>query len=226
MVCDRSDVFPSGCAVARAFPLFSRKTPGGGSCSKMAIEEAAASSSRSKATKANAEVNVEFINPSGEAVADENDVSALQDAAYGIRLAARIVDTPCNEMHTDGFLECVKDVADQLGIKPVIIRGEELNERGFGGIYGVGKAALHPPALAVLSHEPEGATQTVAWVGKGIVYDTGGLSIKGKTAMPGMKRDCGGAAGILGAFYTAVKQGFTQNLHAVLCLAENGTKKT
>ena len=39
--------------------------------------------------------------------------------------------------------------------------------------------------------------------------------------MPGMKRDCGGAAGILGAFYLAVKQGFSQNLHAVLCLAEN-----
>lgn len=48
------------------------------------------------------------------------------------------------------------------------------------GIYGVGKAAEHPPALAVLSHTPDGATQTIAWVGKGIVYDTGGLSIKGK----------------------------------------------
>lgn len=68
------------------------------------------------------------------------------------------------------------------------------------GIYGVGKAALHPPALAVLSHTPEGATQTIAWVGKGIVYDTGGLSIKGKV------RCCGqclggslGWGGLLGA---------------------------
>ena len=42
----------------------------------------------------------------------------------------------------------------------------------------MGQGALHPPALAVLSHEPIGATQTIAWVGKGIVYDTGGLSIK------------------------------------------------
>lgn len=105
------------------------------------------------------------------------------------------------------------------------------------GIYGVGKAAEHPPALAVLSHTPEGATQTIAWVGKGIVYDTGGLSIKGKvrlayklnchhcfsfqvasvadacinpdshqTTMPGMKRDCGGAAAILGAFKATIKQ--------------------
>lgn len=105
----------------------------------------------------------------------------------------------------------------ELGITPVIIRGEELKQKGFGGtfagdiyrrlnhlysvqalcssyfslsqintcfilsgIYGVGKAAEHPPALAVLSHKPDGATQTIAWVGKGIVYDTGGLSIKGK----------------------------------------------
>ena len=45
--------------------------------------------------------------------------------------------------------------------------------------------------------------------------------MQGKTAMPGMKRDCGGAAGILGAFYAAVSQGFKQNLHALFCLAEN-----
>lgn len=55
------------------------------------------------------------------------------------------------------------------------------------GIYGVGKAALHPPALAVLSHTPDGATQTIAWVGKGIVYDTGGLSIKGKVRCWGQR---------------------------------------
>ena len=50
------------------------------------------------------------------------------------------------------------------------------------GIFGVGKAAVHQPALAVLSHTPEGATETICWVGKGIVYDTGGLSIKGKVS--------------------------------------------
>lgn len=103
----------------------------------------------------------------------------------------------------------------------MIIRGEELLEKGMGGIYGVGRAAKVPPALAVLSYTPPGAHSTIAWVGKGIVYDTGGLSIKAKTSMPGMKRDCGGAAAILGAFYAAVRANFNQNLHAVFCLAEN-----
>ena len=77
----------------------------------------------------------------------------------------------------------------------------------------------------MLSHTPEKATETIAWVGKGIVYDTGGLSMKTKTTMPGMKRDCGGAAAILGAFMASVKAGFAQNLHAVLCLAENSVSE-
>lgn len=99
---------------------------------------------------------------------------------------------------------------------------------GFGGIYGVGAAANCPPALAILSHTPPGAHKTIAWVGKGIVYDTGGLSIKKTADMVGMKRDCGGAAGILGAFYNVVKSQFNQNLHAIFCLAENsvGPKAT
>lgn len=67
-----------------------------------------------------------------------------------------------------------------MSLSVVVIRDHELEHRGFGGIFGVGKGAKNPPALAVLSHNPMGATQTIAWVGKGIVYDTGGLSLKGK----------------------------------------------
>ena len=67
-----------------------------------------------------------------------------------------------------------------MGIEPFVVKGEDLQKQGFGGIYGVGKAATHPPVLAVLSHTPKGASQTIAWVGKGIVYDTGGLSLKDK----------------------------------------------
>ncbi len=57
------------------------------------------------------------------------------------------------------------------------------------GLYGVGKAAIHPPALVVLSHTPDGATKTIAWVGKGIVYDTGGLSMKTKVSTKGHHSD-------------------------------------
>lgn len=71
---------------------------------------------------------------------------------------------------------------------PEIIRGEELKERGFGGIYGVGKGAAVPPALVILSHRVATATETIAWVGKGIVYDTGGLCIKGRVCEHCLRR--------------------------------------
>lgn len=206
VVCDKKDLYASGCAVARAFPLYSRK-------------------SGSSENPPPSTVNVEFILIENDSVSSkqlsEADVGCLADAATGIRLSAKIVDAPCNEMNVSHFIEEIIKVGNELGKVPTIIRGEELNARGFGGIYGVGKAAEVPPALVVLSHEPAGASESCAWVGKGIVYDTGGLSIKGKTSMPGMKRDCGGAAAILGAFYAIVKAGFNQNLYAVFCLAEN-----
>ncbi|XP_054288440.1 probable aminopeptidase NPEPL1 [Macrosteles quadrilineatus] len=205
VVCERKDVFASGCAVARAFPLYSRKFA-------RVMENTTVT------------VTVEFLvleEDGSVSMVTREEAAALQSAADGIRLAARIVDTPCNEMNVDIFVNEIQQVAQLLNVNVSVIRGEELREKGMGGIYGVGKAANCPPALAVLSHQPPGATQTIAWVGKGIVYDSGGLSIKSKTDMPGMKRDCGGAAAILGAFYATVKQGFSQNLHAVFCLAEN-----
>ncbi|XP_071958210.1 probable aminopeptidase NPEPL1 [Antedon mediterranea] len=203
IVCERKSVFASGCAVARAFPLYSRKT------------------GANKLRKRTVTVEFILVGEDSDQSLTEDEMNCLEQAAKGIRLTGRIVDTPCNEMHTDAFIEEIKIVGSDLGIEPIIVRGEELDSRGFGGIYGVGKAADHPPAMVVLQHKSPSATQTVSWVGKGIVYDTGGLSIKGKTAMPGMKRDCGGAAAILGAFAAAVKLGFKENLNAVFCLAEN-----
>ncbi len=81
-------------------------------------------------------------------------------------------------------------MASELGIAQTVISGEDLRKGGFGGVYGVGKAAAHPPVLAILSHTPPGATKTIAWVGKGIVYDTGGLSLKDKVRAGGGDAVC------------------------------------
>lgn len=214
VVCRQEDVYASGCAVARAYSLYNKKTVG---------DQPNVQQRQSREVLVTVEFLIvdeskETVSPS---VLSPEDRTVLESSSEAIHLTARLVDTPCNEMNTDHFLEEAKQVASKLGITPVIIRGEELRERGLGGIYGVGKASVNPPALVVLSHKPPDSNRAIAWVGKGIVYDTGGLSIKGKTGMPGMKRDCGGAAGVLGAFYVAVKNGFKDTLHCVLCLAEN-----
>lgn len=212
IVCEKQDMYASGCAVARGYSLYSRKTAGE---APLAIPRVVR----------DVEVKVEFVLVEGTrceaAVLSAEDIKALETSCSAIQLAARLVDAPCNEMNTTKFVEEACNVAKELGIVPTVIQDKELERRGFGGLFGVGKASTHPPALVVLSHVPATSRRSVAWVGKGIVYDTGGLSIKGKTAMPGMKRDCGGAAAILGAFKVAVENGFTDTLHAVLCLAEN-----
>lgn len=150
----------------------------------------------------------------------------LTVAAEGIQLAARLVDTPPNLLHATAFVEEAMVVASALEGSRVavkVIRGQELADQGFGGLYGVGKAAVEPPALVVLSHsvgeqsqdaaataggfgdaagaslsssQSSAATGSVCFVGKGIIYDTGGLSIKTKTGMVRLRpnrereRDC------------------------------------
>jgi probable aminopeptidase NPEPL1 len=142
-------------------------------------------------------------------------------AIDGVRLAARLVDMPTNELHTDAFVDEAQAVADRHGAVCTVIRGTDLRDQGFGGLWGVGKAATRGPALVVLEHRPAKPTAHVAWVGKGVVYDTGGLSLKGKDHMPGMKGDMGGAAAVLGAFQAAVAQDVDYGITALLCLAEN-----
>lgn len=146
---------------------------------------------------------------------------SLQNAIDGVRLAARLVDLPPNQLHTDAFVEEALAVAREVGAEAMVLRESELRAGGFGGLIGVGGAAVHGPALVALTHRPAGATHHVAWVGKGIVYDTGGLSLKGKDHLPGMKCDMGGAAAVLGAFSAAVRAEVPYAITAVLCLAEN-----
>ena len=142
-------------------------------------------------------------------------------AMAATRHAARLTDTPTATLHTDAFVAEATAVAERLGVGLRIIQGAALDRQGFGGLWGVGKAASRPPALVALVHEPPGATRTVAWVGKGIVYDTGGLSLKDRNSMVGMKGDMAGAAAVLTAFEAAVTSGVSHRLVAVLCLAEN-----
>lgn len=102
-----------------------------------------------------------------------------------------------------------RGVASAVGAKFTVIAGDELQKRGMNALFTVGHAAANPPYLVILSHIPAGSEKKslkkIAWVGKGIVFDTGGLCIKTpKTAMCGMKADCGGAAAVLGAFQSAV----------------------
>jgi probable aminopeptidase NPEPL1 len=149
------------------------------------------------------------------------DASALRVLAEAVRRAAYLVDLPPSELGPTAFVDACLEVAQRTGAHVTTIVGPRLHEQGLGGLWGVGRAATQPPALVVLDHAPADADGHDAWVGKGITYDTGGLSIKAKTSMPGMKTDMAGAAAVLCAFEAAVRLGTRRRITAVLCVAEN-----
>ena len=210
---DPSHAAGAACAIGRAFPRFTAKT------------------TRAKNTKTEGEtVSVGFATAKGVLQGEKYPYASYAAAAEGVRRAARLVDLPPDQLTTNAFVAEAEATAERLNalgksVSCEVISGETLRERGYGYLWGVGKAAVEPPALVVLSHLPaaDDARVTTCLVGKGIVYDTGGLSLKTKDGMPGMKSDMGGAAALLGAFEAAVEIGVGADkaLHLVLCLAEN-----
>jgi probable aminopeptidase NPEPL1 len=198
---DAADHAPAaGLAVARALWSYSRKADGDAVATRT--------------------VTVAFAAPDGPV--DGGQIARIDVLAASVRLAGALVDMPPSELNTDRFVAIAQGEGEAVGASVQVIDAAALREGGYGGLWGVGKASVHGPALVILTHEPAGEPERVlSWVGKGIVYDTGGLSIKGKDNMPGMKGDMGGAAAVLGAFLAAARLGSKDRIHALLCLAEN-----
>lgn len=104
-----------------------------------------------------------------------------------------------------------------------IIEGQELLEQKWIGIHAVGRGSERPPAMLELDYNPlgEDAPVSVALVGKGITFDSGGYSIKASEGMLGMKCDMGGASTVTAALGLAMKQGLNKRVKLFLCCAEN-----
>src|SRR6185436_20174170 len=107
------------------------------------------------------------------------------------------------DMKTSDFEREARAALDGVaGVKVTSIVGEALLKQRMAGIHAVGRTATVPPRLVILEYTPAKTTRntkTIALVGKGIVYDTGGLNLKISGSMENMKCDMAGAAAVLGA---------------------------
>ncbi|MGH3364154.1 MAG: leucyl aminopeptidase family protein, partial [Nocardioidaceae bacterium] len=122
---------------------------------------------------------------------------ALAGAGWMARTLALV---PANEKNPAWMAERAAEVAKSSGLKVRVWDEKQLAAEGFGGIVGVGKGSANPPRLIRLDYTPRGArrnTPHVVLVGKGITFDTGGLSIKPAEAMMNMKRDMTGGGVVL-----------------------------
>ena len=147
---------------------------------------------------------------------------ADQQVAHFGRWAARLVDAPPAEMHTTDFVREARKAARGINnLRVSVLSGDQVLAQGMGGLHAVGRTAIHPPKLLLLHYKPTKARRKVALIGKGIIYDTGGLSLKPPAGMYGMKFDMGGAAGMVGAALALAAAGTKDEIICAAALAEN-----
>ncbi|GAA4921142.1 leucyl aminopeptidase [Actinomycetospora succinea] len=152
---------------------------------------------------------------------DEAAVTRAATIARAVRNARDLVNTPPNDLYPDAFAQRAKSLAEAAGVTVEILDESQLAEGGFGGVLGVGGGSSRPPRLVRLTYSPANARKKVALVGKGITFDTGGISIKPAANMDHMTSDMSGAAGVVAATCLAAELGLDVEVVATVPMAEN-----
>ncbi|HEX9765548.1 MAG TPA: leucyl aminopeptidase [Nitriliruptorales bacterium] len=157
-------------------------------------------------------------------VGGDADDAELTEAAINVAATELVRDLvnrpPANKRPPQLADDAVAAVSD-LPIETTVLDQAALEEGGYGGLLGVARGSSVEPRLVELRYRPDGATKHVALVGKGITFDSGGLSLKPSASMETMKMDMAGAATALGVIIGAARRELPVNITAVLCLAEN-----
>ncbi|MFG3271086.1 leucyl aminopeptidase [Streptomyces luteogriseus] len=132
-----------------------------------------------------------------------------------------LVNTPPNDLNPESFAAIAQAAAKEHGIKIQVLDDKALTKGGYGGILGVGSGSAATPRLVKLSYTSSKAKKHLAFVGKGITYDSGGISLKPAGHNETMKCDMAGAASVFAAVVAAARLGLEVNVTGWLALAEN-----
>ncbi len=155
---------------------------------------------------------------------DEGSIPVAAAGVWGTFLARTLAATPSNIKDPEWLARQVTDLVAASADErlTVEVRDEDwLARRGLNAILAVGAGSASPPRLVSVRYDPAGSAPEVALVGKGITFDTGGLSLKPREAMVPMKTDMSGAAIVLAAVLAAARLDAPRPAVAVLALAEN-----
>jgi leucyl aminopeptidase len=148
-------------------------------------------------------------------------LDALSHSSEAVSLVKDLVNTPANDLYPESLVDRVRAAVAELPIAITVWDEKKLTREGFGGILGVGKGSMRPPRLMKLSYHPDGAETHLSLVGKGITFDTGGLSLKTPTGMVGMKYDMTGAATVASVIRAIAQNEWRIRVTAWLAIAEN-----
>jgi leucyl aminopeptidase len=138
-----------------------------------------------------------------------------------ISLVRDLINTSPSHLYPETFADQAAAVAGQAGLDIEVLDEAALASGGYGGISGVGQGSVHPPRLVRLTYRHPEATKTLVLAGKGITFDSGGLSLKPPKAMEAMKYDMSGAAAVLASLQAIAALRPSVNVIGYLPLAEN-----
>lgn len=140
--------------------------------------------------------------------------------ATGVVHARELLNKPANIIYPESFVEAVKAL-DFSRTKISVLDQNELSKLGFGGMVGVAQGSSHQAQLLIMDYAPENYEKTLVLVGKGVTFDSGGISIKGAKNMSTMKFDMGGAAAVVGALEIIEQQNVPVRVIGICGLVEN-----
>jgi leucyl aminopeptidase len=155
-------------------------------------------------------------------VRDKAAKAAAQRAeivARAVSLARDLVNTPPSHLRPNDLADVARTECEKAGLAVEVLDEKALKKGGYGGILGVGAGSSSPPRLVHISYR--GGGRKVALVGKGITFDSGGLSLKPAASMEEMKMDMGGAAAVLATVLAAAELALPVDLEAWVPMAEN-----
>jgi leucyl aminopeptidase len=148
--------------------------------------------------------------------------------AAAVATARDLVNTPPSHLYPAEFAKRAKALGEATGLEVEVLDDKALAKDGYGGVIGVGKGSSRPPRLVRLAHRgaKNKKAKKVALVGKGITFDTGGISIKPAANMHHMTSDMGGAAAVIATVVLAAKQQLPIDVIATVPMAENMPSST
>ncbi len=148
------------------------------------------------------------------------DLARVDAILKGVQIARDLINIPANDLGPQELAAEIRSLFVENGGTGEIIEGEALLERGFPMVHAVGRASSREPRLADFTWGPEDAPK-VTLVGKGVIFDTGGLDIKPSSAMLLMKKDMGGAANVLGLAAMIMAAELPVRLRVIVPCVEN-----
>lgn len=153
-------------------------------------------------------------------------VREAEITSQGQNLARDLSNAPANVLPPAALAREARKMARQCGLSCRVIRGVELERGGFKALCAVGQGSSNPPQLIILEHrgtrgKRAGKAATLCLIGKGITFDSGGISIKPSAGMQDMKHDMSGAATVVGAMQAAAQLDLPAHVVGIIAAAEN-----